>query len=443
MSVRILTMTLLVMSTVVGNAGAAKKTLRWWVPGDIVWKELAAKFEKSNPGVQIVVVNGTIDKFYTMVTAGMMPDIWGPWETPGITADVNRNWALDLTPYIKRDGKSMNIDDFFPGLMRQFRVKGKQYSLPMFYYTDWFYYDVTKYNKAGLASLPIDAKDKSWNWDKMVINAQKTVQYDSQGKVKQPGIETNRYIGNWRHIWGVDFYGESAYKTSVPQEIHINTPEFERALTKVWELTFKHKVQAPGWDSKSFTSKTTAQSLEDGWIIKLLMPVKNFKWALAPLPWGETNSGRTWPDGWRISRITKDKEIAWKFIKYLCSPEAMDYAVTSAKSTYRGTGVARRSVFRDTMAEDISKVNGMKSGDVLRIYEQADDVGFVKDQETICLNEDIFRTYINPILPDFWNNRLSPKATAVKMQQAADKAMPILFNRWLRNIKFTGADKAN
>ena len=420
-------------------ATAAKRKLRVWLPAEYTWRQMATKFEKENPGVSVDVVYGDMDKLYTMITAGLMPDVWGPWETPGITADVNRNWALDLTPYIARDGKAMNMGDFFPGMMRQFKVRGKQYSLPIFYYVDWFFYDAQKYSQAGLPPPPTDPKDKSWSWERMVANAQKVAKYNTQGQLSQAGVEFGRGFGNWLRLWGVHLYDQEALKTSIPQAIDVSSPAVVEALTKAWELIYRHKVTKPA--ISYFAGKQAASSMEAGWKIFEIIPLKNFKWALAPLPYGSTNSGTLWPDGLRISRICKDKELAWKFVKFLCAPENMRMIISDPKSSRRGSGVARKSVFSETMAQDIGRASGMNPADVIQIFEGADDVGVVKEQETICLDEDLTGRYLQPILLDLWANKMSPKEAATRLQNQANKALPVLFQRWIRNMKFTGADK--
>ena len=99
----------LLCEALVHSRRSGRKKLTWYLTGTS-WKALAEKFEKENPNVDIVMIYGDMDKFYTMTTAGPMPDVWGPWGTPGIHADVNRNWAVEVTAYLKRDEKSMDAE---------------------------------------------------------------------------------------------------------------------------------------------------------------------------------------------------------------------------------------------------------------------------------------------------------------------------------------------
>jgi ABC-type glycerol-3-phosphate transport system substrate-binding protein len=123
----------LALTSVTPAAIAKKKKITWWVPSEYSWLQMKKLFEKENPDITVQIINGDLDKFYTMITAGLMPDVWGSVSTPGISADVNRNWALDLTPYIKRDGAAMKISEMFPGVMSQFKVEGGcSYSMLVF-----------------------------------------------------------------------------------------------------------------------------------------------------------------------------------------------------------------------------------------------------------------------------------------------------------------------
>ena len=416
----------------------AKKRMTWWIGAQPVFKVLHDKFEKDHPGVDLVILTGDTDKFYTMITAGLMPDVWGPWDTPGITADVNRNWALDLSPYLKRDEKEVNIADFFPGIMRQFKIGGKQFSLPAYCNIDYFYFNTKLWDEAGLQPPPMDSKDTSWSWDRMVEAAIKTTKKDASGRLTQQGIAIEAVWGDtpcWFHIWGVQPYAPDAFKTSIPQKIHLNTPQMVNALTKLWELKFRYNVVG-----SAFPTGKTAASCENGYHIYNVVPQKKLKWAIRNLPWGETNSGTMWPNGWRISKVSKNRELAWEFVKFLCSPAGLKITSTDPKSHMQYTAPARKSVFADTLGSNIGAVTGMAPADVYRLAAQADDVGVVKYSETICLHWDM-SPFLDPELLKVWENRVSPKAGAARLQDMVDRRLPELFKRWMRNVKFSGADK--
>jgi ABC-type glycerol-3-phosphate transport system substrate-binding protein len=431
------------LAVVPSQAVLGKTTIRWWMGnagGIAVWQNLAKEYEKQNPKIDIVLVQGELDKFYTMATAGLMPDLWGPWSNAGIRADVNRNWATELTPYIQRDGKAMDISDFFPGLMREFRVNGKQYSLPIFNYQDCFFYNTELYAQAGLVPPPLDSNDKSWTWDRMVLNAKKMTKIGNTGKITVAGVDFKRDL-TWNpgylSIWGAHPYSETALKSSVPQEVNWDSKEMLTGFTKAQDLIYKEHVANA--TEGGFETGKVGQRITVGWNIGDYIQAKKLKWAIVNNPWGVSNQGAMWPDGWRMSKVSKNKEQVWSFIKYLCSPKVMAEIVSDPKGPFKASAVARKSVFNETLAENIGAATGMKPSDVLRVTDQADEVNVVKFQETICLHMDLMK-FLEPSMTDLWSNKISAQQFVNKLQSATNARLPELFKRWLRNVKFTGAD---
>lgn len=427
---------------VLGAPALAKKVnIKWWSPGPAPFKELVKEYQKAHPGVTITTVTGTMDKFYTMVTAGLMPDMWGPYDTPGIKADVNRDWATDLTPYIKRDGAAMDINDFFPGLMREFRVNGKQYALPFICWEDFFFYNTDMYAQAGLNPPPVDSSDKSWNWDRMVLNAKKISKADANGKLIIAGVEFERNLSAspaFLRMWNALPYTDAALRSSVPQQIDWTSPEMVNAFTKVHDLIYKHRV-APAVGTGLENGKL-GQQFSAGWRIQYITQQKKVKWAMANLPWGETNAGTMWPDGWRMSKVSKNKEQVWDFIKFLCSKHALTTLVTAPSSAVAAVPMARKSVFAETLGASIAKMTGMRQADVVQVAAQADAVNGVKYQETICIHMDLALQYLEPIANNLWANKVSPVRATAELQDVTNKRLPALFQRWVRNVKFTGKE---
>jgi ABC-type glycerol-3-phosphate transport system substrate-binding protein len=422
---------------------SAKKTINWWVGGaSSNWTFLAKEYMKQHPNVNVVQLSGDMDKFYTMITAGLMPDIWGPWSTPGIRADVNRNWATDLTSYIRADSKSIDLPDFYPGLMAKFRVNGKQYSLPCFAYQDYFFYNTEMYAAAGIAPPPMDAQDKSWSWDKMVANGEKTTKYGADGtSIQVAGIEFLRdmfHVPQFFSIWGALFYSDKAVMSSVPQEMQFDTPQALTALTKAHDLIYKQRISSPA--GNSFQSRRASQAMVPGWQIKNFMLQKGLKWAIANEPWGVTNQAHMNPDGWRIGKTCKDKALAWDFVKFLCSPASLTYLTSDPKSDFQGTPASRRSVFTDTLAPTVSRVTGMRPSDILTVHSQADQINDVIYVSSICIHADI-APFLQVTTDKLWQDKLSPAQAAKQLQDTANKRLPDLFKRWVRNIAFTGAEK--
>lgn len=418
------------------QTSGAKKVLRWWAPADYTWKQMEAKFESENKGVDIQVMSGSMDKLYSMIIAGMMPDIWGPWDSPGIMADVTRGWVSDLDAFIRRDAAEIALNDFFPGTLRQFKINGKQFSLPSFGYADYYFYNTTYYAEAGLTPPPVSSNDKSWTWEKMVSNSVKLAKRDASGRTTRTGVTISTELTHsptWLHIWGAEMYGEAALKSSIPNKTYFDTPQMVKALTMAWELVHAQKVAGTGFND--FTERKSGSSIQWGWMIKNFMRSTNLSFAIAPLPLGETRGGVLWPDGWRISKVCKNKELAWKFIKFLLTPANLRLQVSDPKSAYLGTPTGRKTVFNEVWAREVSAKTGMTPSDVATIHQQADREGVLNEVNSICLHRDLCPKNIDPIMVELFANKISPKDAAVKMQKTADKVLPVLTARWLRDKK--------
>jgi raffinose/stachyose/melibiose transport system substrate-binding protein len=85
-------------------------------PGDIELRnQLAKQFMEENPDidvkVQVIPSNGYNEKIFTAVAAGNPPDIFNSGDIV-IPTIVNKNYALDLTEFIEKDG--YNTSAFYP-----------------------------------------------------------------------------------------------------------------------------------------------------------------------------------------------------------------------------------------------------------------------------------------------------------------------------------------
>jgi hypothetical protein len=140
--------------------------------------------------------------------------------------------------------------------------------------------------------------------------------------------------------------------------------------------------------------------------------------------------------------MCKNKELAWKFVKFLCRKDIMTYLVSDPKSQRFGTPAARKSVFAETLGKDIGKATGMKASDVLAVHAGMDEVGVLKRQESICVHMDLL-PFWNPIKQKLWDNKISPQQCAQQLQDMSNRQLPILFKRWVRNIRFTGKEPKN
>lgn len=131
-------------------------------PGDIALrKKQAEAFEEKYPGVtvnvQVIPRTGYDQKIMTQIAAGSAPDIIGTGDVM-IPTLVNRNFALDLTPYMESDPE-FDSSDWYPEILEGLNYDGKVVGLSDNWDTQAMYYNRALFRAAGVAEPTAD-----WTW---------------------------------------------------------------------------------------------------------------------------------------------------------------------------------------------------------------------------------------------------------------------------------------
>ena len=172
--VRVLVVLMVVLAlSVSGLAQSSGVTLTistWWlgIQGlDEHMRKLADDFMAENPGVNIELVNfgwgEYLDKLTVMHAGGTAPDIY--FVDQYWVGDIIANgMALDLDPYIERDG--VDLSEFRPGGLGLFQSWWSDYStygLPIFASSYDIWANLNMFHNAGL-----DAPPRNWTTDEFM-----------------------------------------------------------------------------------------------------------------------------------------------------------------------------------------------------------------------------------------------------------------------------------
>ncbi len=153
-------------------------------------KELLAKFEKENPGIEIEAQyiptgDALIQKLITAVQSETAPDI--SWLHSDFMEDlVGADAIYKMEDFINgEDGISQeDINDIYPPLIQYASWKGTLYSLPMEATNLALLYNKDMFRKAGL-----DPEKPPTNWDEFHDYAKKlTFDKDKDGNFEQVGL---------------------------------------------------------------------------------------------------------------------------------------------------------------------------------------------------------------------------------------------------------------
>lgn len=275
-------------------------------------------FMKKYPNIKVNVINVPdsqySQKINTMISSGSEPDVMLLWEN-----DFAKFSKLDkLTPldqYVSRSDSSIKEDDLIPAVKEIQDINGgKIYGLPWCYASEILYYNKDMFDKAHVP-YPTD----QWTWEDFTSAAQKlTIVKD--GKTIQWGADDFTQPGLWFSTIGAA--GDDMI--SKDGKMHLGDGA-KKALQWQYDLVNKYKVVPPpsanSQASDLFLAGKAAMTRAGSWMIGTYRDIKDFKWDIAPLPKGVRQYSSLHTGFFTISKDSKNKDAAWKFINYCMSEE--------------------------------------------------------------------------------------------------------------------------
>lgn len=375
------------MALCVAGTANARQTVKLVVWGLQASEEQAgqraqvAEFEKRNPGVKVSVLsmgagNMNPQKLMTAIVGRTPPDVInqdrftiGDW--------ASRDTFMDLSRLIKRDRNKpdgVRPEDYYKPCWAEATYKGKVYAIPNSTDDRFLFYNKTMFAAAGLTRPPR-------TWSELAAYAKKLTTTSADGSIQQIG-----FIPNWGNSWLYLYSWQTGGEFMTPdgRKCTMDNPDSVRALefmVSIYDLLggaqkvdqFQSGFQSDAMDP--FLTGKVAMKIDcDGAAntIARFNPDLNFGVAPAPVPderyaqtvpnvgydangvalatprseWEKVrNNGKargryngqecyiTWSGGfsWAIPVGAKRTELAWKFIKWMCSPESGLIAAAAQK----------------------------------------------------------------------------------------------------------------
>ncbi|MGG4343377.1 ABC transporter substrate-binding protein [Paenibacillus lautus] len=309
-----------------GNASGAATTLRFatWDTGDAlkIEQEIAKKFEESHPGTK-VQVEAYADGFDQKLAAGFgaanPPDVMYMWDFPTYHQSLE-----PLDSYASKD-EDLNIDDFYQGLFNYGKIDNQLYGIPAGFTTRVVYYNKKMFDDAGIA-YPSDG----WTWTEFQENAQKLT--DKSKKQYGFGVRAENDTYDLQgFVWsnGGSFISEDG--TTI--EGYMNSKETAEAIQMLGDMLKNGSAVLTGGKGQ--------QSGED--IFKAgkiamwesgIWPLESFREAgidvgtvEMPAFEGKPVKGVLAESALSIAKDSKNKDLAWEFIKFYVSDEAIKMRV--------------------------------------------------------------------------------------------------------------------
>ena len=343
---RYLTNILLAGSLLAGIPAYAVTEINYWMWDQNqppAYRACADAFEKQNPDIKIKITQtGWVDYWNALNTAfvsGTAPDVITD-HLARYPEFVQNNLLVDLAPLIARD--KVPTDIYFGGLVKVWGKEGKQYGLPK----DWDTIAIV-YNKSMLEKAGIDPKslsDLTWNptdggsFGKLIAQ----LSIDANGKngldagfdpknVKQYGLIIEGAPDGfgqvpWSHLAvsnGFKFY-DGPWAT----HFYYDDPKLAETIQWLTDGERKKGFIVPAKDAQAgadplFAGQQGALAFLGSWDVRWCQENCKFDIGFAPLPVGPVGR-RTMFNGLADSIWvgSKHQEEAWKWVKFLASPEA-------------------------------------------------------------------------------------------------------------------------
>lgn len=288
-----------------------------------VWVEqLIPKFHEQHPDIiieQVDAIDWNMDKIILAEVSGQPYDvIYSVIETAWAIAE--QGLVMPLDSFLESDPWADEfLEDVHPTLLEMWRKDGKQYYLPFEWNNVIMYYNPRLFNEAGLA-LP----HRDWTWDEFLNAARTITVHNPDGTTAVDGyacmIASPWGFGPWILSAGGQILNDTWTESALNDSRVIEAFDFVR------ELIFEHQAGKVGCDPIPETGRV---GMWPGgrntlyWYVYVNTYFTDYDIQFWPKK--ERQATTLGGGGYSISPSSPHKEAAWTFIKWLNSPEVVEY----------------------------------------------------------------------------------------------------------------------
>ncbi|PMQ01746.1 MAG: sugar ABC transporter substrate-binding protein [Dictyoglomus sp. NZ13-RE01] len=326
---KVLLVLLFLFLPLVSSYGANVVTLRYgvWMSEQIDGiKAQISAFEKKNPDIKIKLEHVPWEDYWTklqtMLAGGDCWDVFTMDNGFYLKDYVKRGAILDITPFIEKEKIDLSV--YPTGVLALHKVDGKFYSLPRDYDTIAIFYNKDAFDEAKLRY-----PDASWTWDDVKKAAEKLTKKDAKGVTLRYGVTAGGGALSASQVFLFPFILSLEGKiVNEEGKVVLDSNEAKEVLNFAKELTSKGYAPTPGATTENlFLAGRSAINFDGAWMLGYYAEnIKKFKWGVAILPKSKTGKRANISDslGNVIWANTKNKDSAWRFVKWLAGKEAAE-----------------------------------------------------------------------------------------------------------------------
>lgn len=282
-------------------------------------KDVARMFEAQNPGVTIQV-EAHSDNYDQKLAASFggknPPDVMFMWNFPHYYTSLE-----PLNDYIENDS-SLDLSDIPPGLLNYNKIGQNLYGLPVGFTSHVVYYNKDLFDQAG-----VDYPQEGWTWQDFRTTAKAFRNKEEKrygfGFYAQPDpYDFEQYM--WSN--GTSYISQDGKAV----DGYMNSPAAAEVLGMFVGMLKNEEavlIGSSGADSSGsglFKADRIAMYESGIWPKSGFEAAKkNFGIASLPSFPGKTVKSVINQSGMSMAKDSKNKALAWKFIKFFVSPEAI------------------------------------------------------------------------------------------------------------------------
>ena len=306
------------------SAAFAEQVLRFatWDSDEslAIEQAIAKKFEEAHPGVKVQVEayggDGYDQKLAAGFGAGNPPDVMYMWNFPQYHTSL-----MPLDELIAKDAAALDVKDIPEGLLNASKIDGKIYGMPAGFTTHVVFYNKDMFAKAG-----VEEPKEGWTWDDLREKA---------GKFRNEGEKTYGFAVDAKpdpydfeqFLWsnGTRYISDDG-KTI---DGFMNSKEAAEVLDMFGDMAKKQEAV-----TVNVGDNTSASALFKGGKIAMMegamwnksgIDESGVKYGVAHLPAfkGKEVQSAISISAMSIAKDAKEKDLAWEFVKFYTSPEAI------------------------------------------------------------------------------------------------------------------------
>lgn len=326
------------------------------------YRTLADAYQRARPGASVRLIEASdrtdlITRLSTSIAGGQPPDVFlMNYRFYGQFAAKDAIEPIDG----RLDGSSV-VDkaDFYPTAMNAFAWRDRQLCMPQNVSSLAVYY-----NKDLFAKYGVPAPAAGWVWNDMLaaaknltrdargraVNATESEGSASRAAVYGLGIEAS-IIRLAPFVWSNG--GEIVDNPEAPTRFTLDAPQANEALRNLVDLRQAYgvvptdeEVEAED-DESRFANGRLAMLLSSRRSTTTFRSITGFDWDVAPLPVYDRQVGILHSDAYCITRGSRNKDAAWRFVEYAASVDGQRAIAATGRTVPSNIEVSRSSAFLD------------------------------------------------------------------------------------------------